>query len=193
MLHEPRGQLGKKALQKKRDKILVRQRKYREENKDKILVRQRKYYEENKDEILVRQRKRYERKYKTSPAYRLNCSMRSNMYQSLKKGGGKRNNHWEDLVPYTLEELQRHLESKFDSYMTWENYGSYWHVDHIIPLASFTFESADDPQFQLAWALSNLQPLESSENIGKGDRFDHPSNKKFKPIPKVLINNDLRT
>ena len=46
----------------------------------------------------------------------------------------KNGKHWEDLVGYTLKDLQLHLEQQFDEYMTWENQGSYWHIDHIVAL-----------------------------------------------------------
>ena len=32
------------------------------------------------------------------------------------------------------------------------------------------FESMDEPNFQKCWALENLQPLEASENIRKGNK-----------------------
>jgi 5-methylcytosine-specific restriction endonuclease McrA len=51
--------------------------------------------------------------------------------------------------------------------MTWENFGD-WHVDHRVPLASFNYASADDPEFRAAWALTNLQPLWKRENLRKG-------------------------
>ena len=51
--------------------------------------------------------------------------------------------------------------------MTWQNM-SLWHVDHILPLASFEYESASDPEFRAAWALTNLRPLWSVENLQKG-------------------------
>jgi len=50
--------------------------------------------------------------------------------------------------------------------MTWENYGE-WHVDHKLPLSSFTFKDMNDPEFKRCWALENLQPMWGSENISK--------------------------
>jgi 5-methylcytosine-specific restriction endonuclease McrA len=51
--------------------------------------------------------------------------------------------------------------------MTWENYGIYWHIDHIKPLSWFNLET----EFKDAWALSNLQPLEATKNLSKGNRY----------------------
>ena len=48
--------------------------------------------------------------------------------------------------------------------MTWENYGTRWHVDHITPLSAF------EPGDMAAWCLSNLRPLWAEANIAKSNR-----------------------
>lgn len=53
--------------------------------------------------------------------------------------------------------------------MTWANMGE-WHIDHIVPLASFTFRDADDPEVKRAWALTNLRPIWARDNIIKKDK-----------------------
>jgi len=82
----------------------------------------------------------------------------------LRKGGRS----WEGLVGYTVEDLRRHLESKFADGMTWENYGKGgWVVDHIEPLGSFSYKSHDDTEFKRGWALTNLRPLWEKDNLSK--------------------------
>lgn len=71
---------------------------------------------------------------------------------------------------YTLEDLLAHLEARFEPGMTWANYGS-WHIDHIRPLASFSFRKPEEPEFLLAWGLANLQPLWAVDNLRKGARW----------------------
>jgi len=66
----------------------------------------------------------------------------------------------------------RHLERQFLSGMSWGN-RSEWHIDHIRPLASFSFEAVDDPDFKAAWALTNLRPLWGADNIRKGAKLDY--------------------
>ena len=65
-----------------------------------------------------------------------------------------------------------HLERQFLPGMTWGNRGE-WHIDHIVPLASFTFTSPDDPEFRAAWALTNLRPLWAKDNIRKSAKRTH--------------------
>jgi Uri superfamily endonuclease len=76
------------------------------------------------------------------------------------------------LLEFTVEELMRHLQRQFLPGMNWENYGR-WHVDHILPLASFNYQSAADPEFKVAWALTNLRPMWARENISKGAKRLH--------------------
>jgi len=69
----------------------------------------------------------------------------------------------------TLEQLKAHLESQFQLGMTWENHGVQgWHVDHIIPLASFNL--ADRDQLLKACHYTNLQPLWAKDNWSKKDK-----------------------
>ena len=103
--------------------------------------------------------------------YRLNSVMRVGIYSSLK--GKKSGRAWQSLVAYSVNELKAHLEAQFAEGMTWDNYGD-WHIDHIRPVVSFSFESSDDPEFKQCWGLKNLQPLWATDNIRKGATWDPP-------------------
>jgi hypothetical protein len=54
--------------------------------------------------------------------------------------------------------------------MTWENYGSYWHVDHIHPCSLFDFSIEENRNKCFNW--TNLTPLEGIENIKKSNKLD---------------------
>jgi hypothetical protein len=56
----------------------------------------------------------------------------------------------------------------FDDKMTLENYGSYWGVDHIVPLSFFDLTIKEN-QFK-AFNFRNTRPLENIENISKNNR-----------------------
>lgn len=85
--------------------------------------------------------------------------------------GRKAGSHWGTLVGYGLSDLMQTLEKEFRDGMCWENYGKFWHVDHIIPLAKFKYNSPNDPEFEKAWSLGNLQPLLVTENLKKHTKF----------------------
>jgi len=106
---------------------------------------------------------------KNDHKFRLDQNMGHLIYHSLrnKKAGRK----WECLVNYTLEELIEHLESRFNNKMNWDNYGNYWHVDHVRPRSLFKYTVPEDREFKECWSLKNLQPLEKTANLKKSDTF----------------------
>jgi hypothetical protein len=119
--------------------------------------------------LLRQYAKEYRKKQKNNPRWYLDKSMSTAIMISLK--GQKKGRNWESLVGYTCDDLYTHLEQQFDSHMTWDNYGSYWHIDHIIPKSHFNYTNTDDPGFRICWSLANLQPLEAIENIRKGNKL----------------------
>jgi len=171
-----------KWLEKNKEKTKEYCRAYRRENAKNINTRVRQWYADN----IEVQRERMKRKKMTNPGiyqtiqkhyrekkkndvmYRINHSVRSGIRLSLK--GNKENQHWENLVGYTLIELKKHLENLFTKGMSWINYGE-WHVDHIIPISLWEFKIPKDREFKQCWALANLQPLWASENFSKGNRI----------------------
>lgn len=96
-------------------------------------------------------------------------NIRSRLWQALK--GINKSVCSMDLIGCSSVELKNHLESKFQSGMTWDNYGkSGWHIDHIRPLSSFDFK--DPKQLGEACHYTNLQPLWAKDNIAKGDKYE---------------------
>jgi len=87
--------------------------------------------------------------------------------------GNKLGYHWECLVGFNLDQLKNHIERKFIKGMSWDNMGD-WHIDHIIPIAAFNFETADDSDFRRCWSLKNLQPLWAADNSRKRDIVERP-------------------
>lgn len=126
----------------------------------------------NREKRLEISRK-YNRKFRSTPKGNLSSTISKRMNESLQKGM-KAGRHWELLVNFTIDQLKSHIEKLFKPGMTWENYGTVWHIDHKIPIAAFNFEKPDDIDFHLCWSLKNLQPLEAKKNLSKGGRLDKP-------------------
>lgn len=80
--------------------------------------------------------------------------------------GAKAGRSWEKAVGFSLQQLMRHIERQFLPGMSWDNIGD-WHIDHIVPKASFSYVTVDDPEFRACWSLTNLRPLWRAENISK--------------------------
>ncbi len=104
-----------------------------------------------------------------SPKRKIDKNMSWQVWYALR--AGKAGRRWEQLVGYSVKDLMIHLEKQFDENMSWDNYGSYWHVDHIKPRSAFKYMSSDDEQFKECWALDNLQPLEGLANLKKYNKI----------------------
>lgn len=135
---------------------------YYENNQDKRIEYARKYRKENG-------KKRYEyykNRYEKDIEFRLLRNMRQRLYIATKKG---KNNHTNELIGCSIEELRNHLENKFQEGMNWSNYGK-WHIDHIRPCASF--DLTDLEQQKECFHYSNLQPLWALDNVRKRDKYE---------------------
>jgi hypothetical protein len=61
-----------------------------------------------------------------------------------------------------------YLEAKFKPDMTWDNYGTLWHIDHIIPI---TYGAPTIEEVAARLHYTNTQPMYASDNIAKGNRY----------------------
>jgi hypothetical protein len=165
---------GKKIAEKKyRDKNKERlDEYYKQWSKNKKEHRKeylKQYREKNKEKIKEVKRTYQKEKRHTDPIYKLISNFRTAIYTVLKENKLDKYTNYFNMVGYTAEQLKSHLEVQFKEGMTWENYGE-WHVDHIKPISSFTFETCEDEEFKICWSLDNLQPMWGIENIKKGNK-----------------------
>ena len=108
------------------------------------------------------------KKLKNNPGYKAKFYARKRIKNILKNKGvwssGGSVSKW---IGCTGQELKRHLESKFRDGMTWENHGTVWEIDHIIPLASIDLTNTEE--IARLSHYTNLQPLLKHENRKKSD------------------------
>lgn len=111
----------------------------------------------------------YMRNLRKTPNGRINNRMSAAIRRMINES--KENRHWGHLVGYSLAELMDHLEKQFLKGMSWSN-ADEWHVDHIIPLSSFVFDSYECSEFKAAWAITNLRPLWAKDNLAKSAKIE---------------------
>ena len=108
------------------------------------------------------------------PAYRLRVNVSALVYDALvRKQGRTKGGSTFAHLPYSPGDLKEHIENQFDEHMSWDNYGTYWNIDHIIPQAALVYDSLTHPNFQKCWALDNLRPLNRTENSRKGSYYNN--------------------
>lgn len=110
------------------------------------------------------------KRYHSDINFRLIKIQRARIRNALK--GLNKSQTTQELIGCTIEELKAHLESQFESWMTWDNYGKYgWHVDHIIPISKF--DLTDEQQLKEACNYKNLKPMHWRANIIKKDKNEN--------------------
>lgn len=177
---DPEYREKKTAADKERNakpEVLERRAKKKRDNRLNLAVKAREH-EYNRSDRRVEWRREWQRNYfyereRSDPQFKLRLRVGAAIRDALKtRGDSKRKRGWESLVGYTVSDLKTHLERQFEPWMSWENHGE-WHIDHIVPQASFDYGTAESPEFKACWALTNLRPFESTANISKGGRRTH--------------------
>ena len=149
----------------------LRQREWQEENPDAAReLRRRSYVRRRRAVIGASVRYRRER-YRTDQTWRVWDAVRSRVGLLMR---GAKNARTHELLGYDRQALRAAIESKLQPGMDWSNYGTEWHIDHIVPLAAFEvgpdFRITDDA-VRVAFMLDNLRPLPSAANLSKGRRL----------------------
>ena len=140
---------AEKAKNKEVDK------RYYQKNREERIMKNRAYELANKDKTRENH-KLYMRKRRQDPKWRLKESIMALINFHLLKKTKQTN----EYLGCSYEEYFTYLEERFDGKMHWENYGSYWEIDHIHPLSkggSFHF--------------TNTQPMEVIENRKKSNKI----------------------
>ena len=140
---------------------------------DKIKLQKNLSYKKNKDKwkenSKTSRRLYHNKKLLTDPIYKLKVSIRRRLNKSLKSLNFVKSNtlNISEVLGCDYEFFINYIESKFEHWMSWSNYGKYngdfnygWDLDHIKPLSTSNSES-DVIKLN---HYSNLQPLCSKFN-----------------------------
>jgi len=144
--------------------------KYRIENKDKIKQKAKEYREANKEKLKEYRKNYVNNKLNTDPIYKFKHNVRHLISSSIKKRGGKKLTKTELILGCTFEEFRNYIESKFEPWMNWDNYGNpkdgiyepnkTWDFDHITPVT----QGMGETEVIKLNHHSNIQPLCSYHN-----------------------------
>ena len=161
----------KKYMKEYREKNKEKLKEYiinwRVENVDKFQSGRKNYYKKNKEEV-VRKNYEYCKKRKAiDPLYKLSRGIRSLILISFKNQFTTKSKKTIEILGCSFEEFKLHLESKFDNKMNWKNQGTYWHMDHIIPISS---AEAEEDVYRLNH-YTNFQPLYWLDNLKKSNKI----------------------
>jgi hypothetical protein len=137
---------------------------YRQLNKEKVALSKKLSRLKHIDSHRERKNNYNRLKYKTDMNFKMKIVCRGIVRRFLKFKGTQ---HTEEIIGCSYKEFKEYIESKFEPWMTWENYGKYngeldygWDIDHIIPIS---YAGNNDDYLRLNH-YTNLQPLCSKVN-----------------------------
>jgi len=176
-----RSEYLKQYREKNAESLKQKRKIYIEKNKDMITEGKRRYYRENKEYVLNKNRENYSKnieKYrktkndyvknrmKNDPLFKLKFNIRSLIRNSMKRKFTDKSQKTIDILGCQFDVLKEHIENQFDENMNWDNYGTYWEIDHIVPMAS----SMTEEEIYKLNHYTNFQPLYWLDNLHKSDR-----------------------
>ena len=106
---------------------------------------------------------------RTDNVYKLKYVVGRLIRNSLKCKGLSKSKKSIEILGCSIEFFKTYIEERFIDNMSWENYGTYWDIDHRIPLSTAVTEE----QVLKLNHYTNLQPLDSNINRNiKRDKVD---------------------
>lgn len=148
-------------------------KKYKDYNKEyritnkKVLSEKKKKYDKNNSQKINQHRLN---RRKTDVLFKLTTNYKSMLGNIIRHKGYIKNSKSESILGCTYKEFKLHIESLWQPWMNWDNYGNpkdgvyeinkTWDLDHIIPLSS---AKTEDDIIRLNH-YSNIQPLCSYNN-----------------------------
>ena len=185
---------NQKWYENNKELINKKKREHYQNNKEKESDRVKKWYGNNKEWFkeyrteyrknnIERLRKRdseyLRNKREVNPLFKLSSNIRTYIRASIIKGGYSKKSRTFEILGCSYEELKEHIESQFEDWMNWDNYGIYngkekcgWDLDHIVPVSS---AECEEDIIRLNH-YSNIQPLCSYINRDvKRDNIDWES------------------
>jgi hypothetical protein len=102
---------------------------------------------------------------KRNPNYRIKKSLAARLRNVLHKTDTTMN-----YVGCNIQFLREWLEYNFTKDMSWDNYGNYWSIDHVIPVSKFDL-TIQDQQYK-CWNWTNLFPVRVTCNSSTNSCVD---------------------
>jgi len=157
-----------------KDTLLLKNKSYRLQNIETI-NQQRKEYRNRPEikqhikrkntEYLPIRKEQIKTKRKSNLNFQLSEIMRSKLHKTLKN----QTTSYKKILGCDFDFLRQWIEFRFDKNMSWHNFGTYWHIDHVLPINMFNFINESEKNICFHW--TNLQPLTAFENQSKSDKL----------------------
>lgn len=145
-------------------------KKWVEDNSERMTELQADWYQDNKPKIY----KKYKKRYYEEADFKVKVLTKSRIHKALskyKKDGVSKSKNTIKYLGCSCKHFVEWLEFCFeDDTFTMDNHGTIWHLDHVVPLATFDLKETSTHDIAFNWR--NVMPLSGEENMAKKDKID---------------------
>jgi hypothetical protein len=113
--------------------------------------------------------KNYHNRRISNPQYKLSGNIRNRVRMALKRQNTSKFRNTFDLIGCSPLFMTQWLEHQFNSNMSWNNYGIYWQIDHVIPCTFFNLIKREEQLRCFNWR--NCRPCTKTENNSKNNKI----------------------
>ena len=132
--------------------------KYRKENRIKINTYRKQYRIDNSKSLVQRN---------------IGINLRKRLSRCINMTGKSTTKLKNELLDCSVEFLKKWFNFNLEmDNMNFDDYGSEWHIDHVITCSAFDLENDKELQFCFHW--SNIRPLHKIKNLSKGSKIVWP-------------------
>ena len=125
--------------------------KWRDNNLDKLHKLQADWYQRNKN----KREETNQNRYQSDPIYKIKQDQKRKYQYAIKKD----------------KQLRNWIEYNFTPEMNWDNYSSYWDIDHVVPICQWNL--LDSIQVAICYDWKNMQPYPKNHNMTKKGKIDY--------------------
>lgn len=137
-----------------------KRQKWTSENKERMKFLQARWYQNNKSHI----RRKYNERYYRDVEFRLKKNLTRILTHNIVK-----DNPTIMYIGTEMRFIKSWIEYNMTDEMIWENYGSYWDIDHVIPIDLFDLSNNEEVNICFNW--KNLMPYSKIKNIKKSNKL----------------------
>ena len=161
---------NKKYYEENKARILAQNAAYRAEHGAEIQAQRCQYRARTREHIAMKNREYLPTKKRkiserrlADENFRLAEVIRSKVHKLLRGLPTS----YRELLGMDLDVFKAWLAFQFEADMTWDNYGTVWQIDHVLPMSRFNL--ADPRNRHICFGWTNLQPLKVSDNRQKSN------------------------
>jgi len=128
------------------------------------------YYKNNTEQTIITNTQYQNKRMQTDVNYKLERRLRSRIYTAFTSQSLSKNKRTWDFIDLSTADFRKWMEMQLYDGMTMENYGKYWHIDHVIPCSSF--DLSDEKEAEKCFNWKNLRPYLALKNIVKSNKIN---------------------